>query len=372
MPNTIFMIDRNGALAPLDQRPFADEMSFQKLLEDYPQLISGDLIDSEKPRRWVVVKREIGVPDGMGRSTRWSLDHLFLDQDAIPTLVEVKRAENDEARRQVVGQILDYAANAVAYWPPDLIRTRFEDRARAAAKDPEQEIATSLGIAADAVEKFWSDVEENLRNKKIRMLVVADQIPQELKRIVEFLNEQMNPSTLLALELRHFAGAGIKTLVPVIFGQTEQAIQQKETRPRAPNASVSDLVNRIESALGAGIGDIVKAVVTWVEANDFHIRPTSKNLYFGTYNQDGDLVEPFSIDTDGKLWGQFGQLRPPFSSAERRLAVREKLSSVPGVEFSKAEQYPTSPINQLVPSSVDGFQAFLRWMREEVERRDEA
>jgi hypothetical protein len=25
------------------------------------------------------------------RAGRWSLDHLFLDQDAIPTLVEVKR-----------------------------------------------------------------------------------------------------------------------------------------------------------------------------------------------------------------------------------------------------------------------------------------
>jgi hypothetical protein len=36
-----------------------------------------------------------------------------LDQDAILTIVEVKRSTDTHVRREVVGQMLDYAANAV-------------------------------------------------------------------------------------------------------------------------------------------------------------------------------------------------------------------------------------------------------------------
>ena len=53
---------------------------------------------------------------------RWSLDHLFLDQEGIPTLVEVKRGTDTRIRREVVGQMLDYAANAIVYWPVEELR----------------------------------------------------------------------------------------------------------------------------------------------------------------------------------------------------------------------------------------------------------
>ena len=45
--------------------------------------------------------------------------------DANPTLVEVKRSSDTRERREVVGQMLDYAANAVVYWPIETIRARF-------------------------------------------------------------------------------------------------------------------------------------------------------------------------------------------------------------------------------------------------------
>lgn len=49
----------------------------------------------------------------------------FLDQRAIPTIIEVKRSTNTEIRRKIVGQMLDYAANAVVYWPVEYMRQRF-------------------------------------------------------------------------------------------------------------------------------------------------------------------------------------------------------------------------------------------------------
>jgi 5-methylthioribose kinase len=40
--------------------------------------------------------------------------------------VEVKRSSDTRIRREVVGQMLDYAANAVVYWPLEMIRAKFE------------------------------------------------------------------------------------------------------------------------------------------------------------------------------------------------------------------------------------------------------
>src|SRR3954465_550471 len=98
----------------------------QRLLADHPDLLAGDQINDEEPRRWLLVTREMAVPGEQDGAGRWSLDPLFLDQDAIPPLVEVKRSTDTRIRREVVGQMLDYAANAVAYWSVEEVRSRFE------------------------------------------------------------------------------------------------------------------------------------------------------------------------------------------------------------------------------------------------------
>ncbi len=70
---------------------FASEADFQGLLARFPELLVGDQIDPEDPRRWVLVKREQAVGLDQADGARWAIDHVFLDQDGIPTLVEIKR-----------------------------------------------------------------------------------------------------------------------------------------------------------------------------------------------------------------------------------------------------------------------------------------
>jgi len=38
----------------------------------------------------------------------------------------------------------------------------------------------------------------------------------------------MAPAEVLALELRQFAAQGLKTIVPVVFGQTQEAVARKD------------------------------------------------------------------------------------------------------------------------------------------------
>jgi hypothetical protein len=77
---------RAEGLIALEETGYVKEATLQELLGRYPDLLPGDQIGPENPRRWLPVSREMGIPGDVDETGRWSLDHLFLDQDGIPTL----------------------------------------------------------------------------------------------------------------------------------------------------------------------------------------------------------------------------------------------------------------------------------------------
>ena len=153
----IYLLEENGTLQSLSEEPYASEDLLQTLLEHYPDLLAGEQIDEAAPRRWLLVSREVGVPGQEDSAGRWSLDHLFLDQDGIPTLVEVKRSSDTRVRREVIGQMLDYAANAVLYWPVKNIRAKFEAACQSRGDDPAQ-------LVAELIESDFND-DTNIRDR---------------------------------------------------------------------------------------------------------------------------------------------------------------------------------------------------------------
>ena len=248
MAGRIYLLKEDSKLLAMEEAPYDSESLLQKLLADHPDLLAGDQIDAEEPRRWLLVTREMAVPGEQDGAGRWSLDHLFLDQDAIPTLVEVKRSSDTRIRREVIGQMLDYAANAVAYWPVEEIKAKFESRCKDDGDDPETELVGLLGEGQD-ISTFWQSVKTNLQAGRVRLLFIADEIPTELRRVVEFLNSQMDPAEVLAIEVKQFVGENLKTLVPRVVGQTETARQKKkvdrgESRQWDETSFFSDLSQR--------------------------------------------------------------------------------------------------------------------------------
>ncbi len=226
----IYLVQGDGNLVEMVAQDYASEALLQELIAKYPNLLAGDQINSDMPRRWLLVSREMPLAsdeDGVGR---WSVDHLFLDQDAIPTIVEVKRSTDTRIRREVIGQMLDYAANAVVYWPVDTLRARFDEK----HENPEQVIAEFLDDSADT-EQFWWKVKTNLQAGKVRLIFAADEIPPELRRVVEFMNLQMDPAEVLAVEIKQYVGKSLKTLVPRVMGQTVEAQQKKGGPAKKPS-----------------------------------------------------------------------------------------------------------------------------------------
>jgi hypothetical protein len=132
----IYLIQEDGALLELNEQPYESEELLQRLLERYPSLLAGRQMSPAEPRRWALVTREAEMPSRLGGGAQWSADHVFLDQDAVPTIVEVKRSSDTRIRREVVGQMLDYAANAVVYWPVEAIQAALSAPAVSGEKSP--------------------------------------------------------------------------------------------------------------------------------------------------------------------------------------------------------------------------------------------
>lgn len=230
----LFYIDGKDRLTTMLVTPYEAEEVLQALLSRHPDLLAGGQMDPHQPRRWLLVEREHGVPDRDGASSdRWSLDHLFVDQDAVPTLIEVKRSTDTRIRREVVGQMLDYAANGVLYWPLDRLREAFTSTQREAGQDPDDAVRVLTEDSDQDVETFFDRVLENLRAGRVRLVFVADIIPDELQRIVEFLNTQMSPAEVFAVEVKQYAAPGFagRTIVPRVIGRTASAtIKQSSGR----------------------------------------------------------------------------------------------------------------------------------------------
>lgn len=330
----IFLLGEDDALHPMSETPYDSEVLLQRLLADHPDLMAGELIDDAEPRRWLLISREMSVPaedDGAGR---WSLDHLFLDQDGIPTLVEVKRSENTEIRRRVVGQLLDYAANAVVHWPAAEIRAKFEARCQALDEDPEDVLRDFLDEERDA-EDFWEDVKTNLKAEKVRLIFVADRIPAELRRVIEFLNGQMDPAEVLGIEVRQYLGAAGKTLVPRVVGKLESKGAKRPGKQWDEESVLQSIVER-HGAESAAVA---------LQLLD-HVRPPKTSQFkYGSGAQWGGITavivsggmnyQVCRIGTGAPLVVWFDSLKkkPPFEDPEQRRAVLRKLNEIPGVSF---------------------------------------
>jgi hypothetical protein len=374
MSGGIFLLQDDGQLVEMKEQKYDSEDLLQELIAKYPNLLAGDQIDNDNPRRWLLISREIHVPgteDGLGR---FSLDHLFLDQDGIPTLVEVKRSSDTRIRREVVGQMLDYAANAVAYWPLETLVSKFEQICEKHEKYPEEVLETFLDKTSE-ISDFWQNVKDNLRSGKIRLVFIADEIPSELKRIIEFLNEQMDPAEVLGVEIRQYLGKGLKTLVPRVVGQTQGAIQKKKASSPGKQWDETSYFLDIGNRRGDRESEIARRILDWANNNVTGIW-WGKGKITGSFvplfnTPEGIQHLLFAVFTNGtiQIYFQSYASRPVFDSEAKRLELLERLNAIPSVSIPPdgITRYPSIPLSSFFDEkNLRQFFSVYEWFLEEL------
>ena len=368
MGGKIFLVRGDDDLVEMKEQKYDSEARLQDLLSKYPDLLAGDQMLSASPRRFALIKPEAGVPSEDEGGDRWALDHLFVDQDGIPTMVEVKRSTDSRIRREVVGQMLDYAANGVVYWPIEEIRARFYSY----WDDPGAELERLLGSEFDE-EAFWETVAVNLRAGKVRLVFLADEIPAELRRIVEFLGQQMTPAEVFAVEVKQFLSEdGLQTLVPRVVAQTitpKQAVGPGKTWDEA--SFFAELQTEAPESVGSA-----RRIMTWASERGLEIS-WGKGRQLGSFTpallHDGWRLAMFTVWTNGTVQMNFGDMNfgdlkkhPPFDGKDARLDLLARLNADAGDKLAedRVDKYPGFALSDV--TDMDGLLATWDWALDAV------
>lgn len=336
MAGGVYLLRGDDDFLPMTEAPYDSEDVLQALIAKFPDLLAGDQLPGAEPRRWLLIRREAALGSDDSGGPRWSIDHLFFDQDSIPTIVETKRSSDTRIRREVVGQMLDYAANAVVYWSIADLRAAFEKRCEEESRDPEADITALIGLDAD-VEEFWKRAETNLQAGRVRLVFVADEIPSELRRVVEFLNVQMNPAEVIAIEVKQYVAEGHKTLVPRFIGQTAAAETKKRAGGPGRRWNEESFFPLLEEKAGPDAVRAARTLFDWATANNLR-------MDWGSGKVHGSFIPvlvvgkshgyPLVCYTYGGVEVNFQFMTaPPFDDYDLRRELLARLNKLPGVSI---------------------------------------
>lgn len=234
----IYQLKENGQLAEMKSQSCDSTHSLKQLLADNPSLLAGEQIDPFDPRRWLSIATQLPVPSAVYDQERGVVDHLFVDQDAMPTLVQVVTSNDHNFWELPIAKLLDYAAHGTSYWSISYLQDHFTTHWRDQCGDAENvlkdflEAALGADLAFDPDGNlFWQQLQENLRQGKIRLVLISDRIPAPLQQLVEFLNQQMDHAEVLAVEINQYAGDSGKIIIPKLIGITPSS-EKKSISPR--------------------------------------------------------------------------------------------------------------------------------------------
>jgi hypothetical protein len=218
-------------------------------------------------------------------------------------------------------------------------------------------------------------VKTNLQAGKIRLIFVADAIPAELRRVVEFLNQQMDPAEVLAVEIRQYAGGSLKTLVPRAMGQTSEALSRKTGGGRPSRQwDEASFFAELTARRGEAEAAVARQILRWAEGKGCRIwwgRGVQSGSFLPMIDHAEEQFWTIAVWTYGTVEIQFAYMRRrrPFDSEEKRRELRDRLNAVTGVAIpvDGIEKRPSVSLQGLTkPETMAQFLAVLDWIVEEI------
>ncbi len=209
-----------------------DENWIQRFIFDHPESLPIDEIEPAFGPL-LPVCRELRTKAGPG-------DIMFINQLGLITLVECKLWKNPEGRREVVGQILDYAKELASMTYSEL------EKAALASQGATGTSLYQIAAAADDnldEQTFVDRVTRNLKRGRFQLLIAGDGIREGIEQITSFLQAHGNLNFTLALveySLFQMHGENTKNFVviPRILARTYE-IERAVVRIEGDNLTVT-------------------------------------------------------------------------------------------------------------------------------------
>lgn len=211
-----------ASLASADLASGLPEAWLQALLFQHPELIPLTQIEPGSGQ-FVPVVRELTIPKPGGGVY---LDLFGVTPFGRPVLIECKLWRNPQARREVVAQILEYAA-LLRRWSYADLTARLKARLPsdlASHQNPLYEIARRHGSPLNE-SVFTDSVATNLRHGDFHLIIGGDGIREDMIAIAEHIRDQ--GARLALVEFQRWSdGNGNTVVVPHIPFRT-QVVRQR-------------------------------------------------------------------------------------------------------------------------------------------------
>ena len=244
MPERIYNVNPDGGLEPMVEQPFALEDDLQDCSRSTPSCWTGSRCAPItlgggylSPAKWASLSGRRRVP--AGRSTTSSLTRTPCPRWWRSNAAPIPRSAEQSSA--------NCWSTPLTHRRPGPL-TRCVNASRRLAKnfgdDPTASLARLLQTDDADVDAFFQDVATNLAARRMRLLFVADEIPDPLLRIVEFLNQQMPTIEVLAVEIKQYSGTARRTLVPRVMGR----IAGTSPDPRPPRLTRESFLNAFPDA----------------------------------------------------------------------------------------------------------------------------
>ncbi|MFQ5882100.1 MAG: hypothetical protein ACE5I9_06465 [Candidatus Methylomirabilales bacterium] len=335
------------------------EVELQNLLIESPFLIPIEEI-REGVSPLVFAVGEFGLP-GSGNT-----DILAFSADGDIAVVECKLAANPESRRKVIGQILEYAS---FLWGMSYreVNTRIQ---RLKGKPLPDLIEEAVAGEWDRT-SFEEGVTQLLANGSFILIIVVDEINEELRRIIRYVNECSESAfSLHALEVHRFKANGTEILVPQLYGLSAKPTTTRGERRK--KWTREEFFEVLRENVEPDIVAIIEDLYEWAE-------DTADRVWLGTgaqtgsftfhYLREGKTISVFTIYTNGKLQLNYGWLSQQISPDVLE-QFHHRISEIPAfrripADFSK---WPNLRIADAFggPEEIQEFRQTVEWLRDKV------
>lgn len=202
---------------PLIEKHFQENW-LQKLIHQNPQILPIEDIESGFAPL-ISLGREIQTSVGF-------IDNLYISPNGYLTIVETKLWRNPEAKREVVGQIIDYAKD-LSSWSFSKLNERVK-KSNTHQKNIVELIKDFDFIEENEEQIIIDNIERNLKRGRFLLLIVGDGIRESVEEMVDYLsNFTQLHFTLGLVELQVYKNPNSEDLIviPNIVTRTREIIR---------------------------------------------------------------------------------------------------------------------------------------------------
>lgn len=297
----------------INESEYKMEKNLHDLLEETPELVNipgveeGDLI--------LPIAKEYKASD-----------LLCVDNNGSLILIEVK-LDNNQTMRDIVAQILDYASkiHKTGYQEfnqgireyllkkyqsqdvADVFYNQFKDKIDLTNYDNDESNWKS---------DFIANIQNNLTLGKFRFVIYANKIPEDIKRVCNYLSE-VHRMEIYCIEADYFQKGDIKILIPkrFDFGKPQSTEVQSSSRP----GNIDIFNEYLEANTDPGIKDKIRNLCEFtLDKADLQAwgRGQMPNFTFRVKYTNKDYITLFQLWADGKIdlwtWLKEGLKKPEF------------------------------------------------------------